>query len=574
MTAKSQAISGNLPLPANFHPGFSLSLYFRRETTVENHLSLLTVVKNRPFNLNRFLKKIMVPYWSNKEECMAKLRILIVTSELARLAGVGGIAEYTTGLAFCLLQQMSDVRVIMPGYAFLSKNSCFKEKVVLDRLIVPLGVGATEICSVREGMLPSLTGNEANLPVYLLNPHKHFTSARSSADIYSWPNAESWIAFSRAVIEWVCQSDWKPDVIICNDAMCALVPVYLHLLRERGNRSLASIRSLLVVHNLTYQATGDQQLLGFAGIPQEMFTPEYFEFYGQANCFKAGLRLADGVLTVSPAYAKEICESSDFGFGLEGDLDYLRRAGRLTGILNGIDAQSWSFKNLRYDGTDSIEEVQAAKAAVKEQLCQRWNWDVSEPIIAIRGRFDEQKGFLLVGECIEQILDRARLVICLWATENAPIKMQDELAKLERLAKERPNRLLINPPDISPIERTADHYAAADYFLMPSRFEPCGLAPMECQRFATLPIVHAVGGLKNIVSESKNDLFPSPNGFTFEQFTQASLLEAVERAIAIYHQPLRKREFLLQALNQNNDWSVRIAEYEKIFSKISATAHC
>jgi starch synthase len=407
------------------------------------------------------------------------------------------------------------------------------------------------------------------LPAILLGEHKHFASVRSDQEIYRWPSHEPWIAFSRAVVDLLSSSYWQPDVIHCQDSHAALVPVYVEQMRSQQPDSPVSLtRTVLTIHNLLNQGVGPPGILAYAGLPPRLFNVDRFEFYGLANSFKAGLLSADAVSTVSSTYAEEICQSSEWGLGLEGVLQGLKDAGRLIGIVNGIDEDRWCMKGAKYDGSDDIDAIIRAKNALRKTLYRQWAWKhTKEPVIAFRSRWDSQKGVALLTECIVRILTRAKVVVSVWGTEGGHSELRTAWRRLNHLAEEKSDCLLVNPEGIGTIADTAAHYAIADFFLMPSKYEPCGLVQMECQRYGTVPIVRATGGLADTVSEKRTSSFPSPNGFVFEEMTSGAMIQAVERAVDAFHDSARRRELIGNALLQRNGWDSRVGQYEALLSE-------
>lgn len=495
-------------------------------------------------------------------------RILLVAAELAEVAAVGGVAEYVLGLASGLVRAGHDVRVALPAYACLD---AWEGKTLTERLVVPLGVGATSVTPVRLHQV-SIPGDGRTLAVVTLGRHAHLRSVRNAQrHIYDWPNHEPWIAFCRAVVEWVAASDdWMPDVIHCQDAQTALVPVYVQQRRvAQPNSAWSRLRTVLTVHNLLNQGIGSRELIAYAALPAELYSLEGFEFYGSVNCIKAGLLAADRVNTVSRTYAREISTSGEMGFGLEGVLYRLLGEGKLSGIVNGIDEGRWSLPGVVYDGSDAdVDRVAEIKRAHKTSLMQRWGWDASDdrPLIAFRGRWDRQKGVLLLVEMLEEILEYANLAIVTWGGPGEQPALARAWHRLHELAETHPERLVVNAEGIVDLEQTREHYAAADHVLMPSVYEPCGLIQMECQRCGAVPIVRKTGGLADTVAEDVSLSLPSPNGFVFDRLVPDEMLAAVRRATFAYHDPTRRRALLRNTLIQRNGWSNRIGEYLALYT--------
>jgi starch synthase len=497
---------------------------------------------------------------------MKKRKVLLVATEMAPLACVGGVAGYILGIAGALRRRGHDVRIAVPGYAFLLKNA----KLLTERLVVGLGVGATQVGKVYETSVAVHGETDLQLPVYLLSVHPHFATARDTKDVYSWPNHEPWIAFCRGVLDFLGSqtSQWVPDAIHCHDAHAALLATYIRHLRETNpDAPIAGARTLLTIHNLLSQGLGDPGLVAYAGLPWSLFSIDCFEYYGRANCLKAGLVSADMVNAVSRTYAEEICSGPDFGFGLEGVLLGLRRAGKLHGILNGIDENRWRMPGLKYDGTDSIDGILRARRDARKTLYADWKWkDDAAPVLSFRARWDEQKGARILAESMPEITEFARCVISTGEVPGTTPELRKAWTTLDELAKARPDTLVINPPQLGPVEATALHYTISDFLLMPSRYEPCGLAQMECQRFGVIPIVRKTGGLADTVSELETSRFPSPNGFLFEDsVTDHDMVQAARRAYRAFQNKVVLKRLIQNTLLQKNSWDTRIAQYEALY---------
>jgi len=493
---------------------------------------------------------------------MSTLRVLLVAPELTPLAPVGGIAEYLLGLATSLLRKGHDVRVALPAYGYLRSREDLTQ--IGERLVISLGVGAAEISRAYETSIECPGGDRHRLQVYLLGEHKHLASVSSKELVYRWPNHAPWIVFSRSIIDFLESSDWRPDIIHCHDAHTALVPVYIRELRNKDRKHWAhETRTVLTIHNLLYQGTGDPSLVSFAGLPQGLFNTDCFEYYGQANCLKAGLVSADAVNTVSRTYAQEICTSEEFGFGLEGVLRHLRETGRLSGIVNGIDEDRWRLNGLDCDGDDRVEVVDEARKACRRKCFKQWNWPMTnEPVIGFRARWDMQKGIETLVQGMEQLLGVAKVVVVTWGTPGDSAELRDLWRQLQLLAEQSKDRLEINPKGLSKPEETAEHYTLADFFLMPSWYEPCGLVQMECQRYGAIPIVSQTGGLADTVAEDG----PNPNGFLLERKSVAAMIDAVNRAIEAWPSPEERVQLIRNTLAQRNAWDTRVPEYEALYA--------
>lgn len=493
-------------------------------------------------------------------------KILMVAPELARVAMVGGIAEYLLGLSGALLQQGHDVRIALPHYGWLAQE--LELEVLHDRLPVPLGLGSSTVTEVLRANLTLNNKDAHQLPVYLLGGHTHFASARRPAHIYTWPNHEPWVVFNKAVMEWIEVSDWKPDIVHCHDAHAAMIPVYVRDAQEKApHKSIAQVRTVLTIHNLLNQGKGAPELVSFAGLYQGWFNPDGLEFYGYTNVLKAGILHADQVNAVSPTYAREICHSSQHGFGLENVLDFVRKQGRLRGILNGLDEERWQLEGLHYTGSnEDIEILEAVKDTARQRWYKRWGWKQdNQPVFMFRSRWDNQKGILLLAECMEKLTELARCIMVTWGTPGHNPDQTRAWNKLQQLAQSRPHQFLLNPEGVGGINGTLTHYILADFVLMPSTYEPCGLVQLETQRCGVIPVIHNTGGLSDTVFEQHIPNRPTPNGFVFHHMEPEHYLASVRRAIATFHDTERFNEFRKHVLQQRNSWNDRIASYESLY---------
>ncbi len=511
---------------------------------------------------------------SFRERC----RIYLVAAEASPLAIAGGIAGYIEGLFGALVRRGWDVRAVIPAYKF-SLSSRSKPK--RERLPVPMGFGHSVAGKIYSVSYPDKARSIGRC--YLLDVHSHFSSALSIGDIYRWPDFTPWAYFSSGAVQLAVQElererlksskkagdiDNLRVIFHCNDAHAALVPLFLRLRLERGEWPVGRVPAcLLTVHNLLEQGLSPREMLSLAGFPPEWFAVELFEYYGRANCLKAGLVSADRVNTVSPSYCEEISSSEKFGFGLEGVFRELRGRGKFSGILNGIDIDKWKLDFLKYDGSDlDLAALSEYRSSLRKKLFPRWGWEEgdSRPVFAFRGRWDLQKGIRYLVEILPELLSEVRFLFVSWGYPGVSEELRRLWGELSRLEREFPGSLAVNPKGLSSPEETAVHYGISDFLVMPSTYEPCGLVQMECQRFGCIPVVHATGGLADTVSEVERSEFPSPNGITFSPLTSENFAKAVFRARDIFFSE-SYRSFLANALRQDNSWERRAGDYEELY---------
>ncbi len=352
------------------------------------------------------------------------------------------------------------------------------------------------------------------------------------------------------------------DIVHCNDWQTGLVPAYMKY-RLDQHAWMEHARSVMTVHNLAYQGHFWQHDLPLTGLGWEHFNAEGLEFYGSLNFLKTGILLADMVTTVSPTYAKEIT-STWHGCGLDG---VLRSKGdRLVGITNGIDTAQW---NPAIDGLIptqyDVTNWQQGKAANKLKLQQRFGLtqDAQLPLIGLVGRLADQKGWDLVIDVLRWHLEQNRPVQ--WAIlGTGEVRYHDALA---HLAAQYPDRLGLELGFSNQLAHWIE--AAADIFVMPSRYEPCGLNQLYSLRYGTVPVVMATGGLVDTVTDAteENLAAKTATGFHINQFDPFSLDHVIGRALAMrYHQPTLWRQLVETGMQGDWSWGVSAQQYERVYA--------
>ncbi len=457
------------------------------------------------------------------------MKVLLIAAELAPLAPAGGVAQYLMGLARALKADGQDVRIAIPAYGF-------------------------------EGADPD--GLLREIHVERVPAGDYFGTVRDARDIYRASDFSPWMDFSRAVVSSVKKSSWIPDVIHCHDGHTSLVPVLVAEDRKISG-TLSRTATVLTIHNLLEQGNFTKEEFDATELADELFW-SHFEFYGKASCFKAGLIAADRVSTVSATYAREIVSSENFGFGLAGVLRSLPH--KPTGIVNGIDGTSWNMLGLQYDGSDSVDALVERKLATRREILPEWNVPTGDPIIGFKGRWDHQKGIELVIQNMETILESACFVFDTWGEpKNGKAPHWGLWQELKRLEARYPLRLAVNVPGTTSPTESAVLYTLADFLLMPSVYEPCGLAQMECQRYGCVPIVRRTGGLADTVQDVSNGPAVA-NGIAFNTMTASGLLSAVRRAVATYRDETGIKSVIGNTLRQKNGWETRVTEYTNLYA--------
>ena len=481
---------------------------------------------------------------------MAELKVLFATSEVAPLIKTGGLADVSGALPVALRSIGIDVRVLVPGYKqVMAQLAQYKVEAVFDGLL--------GLPSIR--LLSATMAND--VPLLVLDcPAMYQREGGPYQDTsgHDWEdNALRFGLFSK--VASVLGSDasplnWHPDLVHCNDWQTALTPAYL-------NFAQGAVPSVMTVHNLAFQGIFPPVNLKILGLPPSCFSIEGVEFYGSLSFLKAGLYYADHITTVSPNYAKEI-QQEDLGFGLQGLLNF--RQDSLTGILNGIDTDEWDpscDKHLKqtYNSKDLT-----GKAANKEALQSRMGLHIEPdvPLLGVVSRFTHQKGLDLLLEIAPLLIE---MPVQLAMLGRGEAQLQKNTRDLWRLYPGRIGAVIGFSENIShQIE------AGADMFVMPSRFEPCGLNQLYSQRYGTPPIVHATGGLADSVVDctvaTLND--GTASGFMFSGMTAESLFASIQRAVNLYHDQLAWKTLCKNCMNKDFSWKSSAEAYRAVYLKV------
>ncbi|HLM75618.1 MAG TPA: glycogen/starch synthase [Polyangiaceae bacterium] len=471
---------------------------------------------------------------------MPRLKVLFVVSECVPFAKTGGLGDVAGALPIALAERGHDVRVVLPRYR---SAATFPAKKLPAPLAVPVGPGEAW-CAVWETRLA-----KSRARVYLLEQNELF----NRAGIYADPggdyadNLARFTFLSRGALRLCSYLDFTPDVIHVHDWPTALIPVYLNS-TERGT-PLGRAATVLTIHNLGYQGWFNKGELPLTGIGWDQFHAWSLESFDRVNLLKGGIYHATIVSTVSPTYAVEI-QTQEGGHGLDGAL---RDRGRdVIGILNGIDDKVWdpsSSKHLpTHFSADDLRGKAACKAALQREMGLPERPDV--PLFGIISRLAHQKGIDIFAGALGRILAMDVQVVLLGSGEPWA---EELFGALSRTSDRFRAYLGMSEPLAHRIE------AGSDFFLMPSRYEPCGLNQLYSQRFGTLPIVRAVGGLEDTVDHLAT-------GYKFTELSPAALAEAAELAVSIYRtDPARHRQMQVLGMKKPMGWEHASRQYEALY---------
>ncbi|MCF6235450.1 MAG: glycogen synthase GlgA [Gammaproteobacteria bacterium] len=477
-------------------------------------------------------------------------RILFATSEALPLIKTGGLGDVSGSLPVALNSSRHNVRLILPAYSMARRQAGDLKEVA--KFEVP---SAPAHVRLLEGTLPGST-----LPIWLIDCPPLFDrpgGPYADQDGTDWyDNAQRFGIFCRAVsiiAMGQIRLNWKPDVVHCNDWQCGLIPP---LIASQKNRPA----TVFTIHNLSYQGLFSQKEFFDLQLPPELWSMNGVEFHGHFSFIKGGLATADMLSTVSPTYAKEI-RTPQFGYGLEGLLEH--RVDRLMGILNGVDYALWDPKNDPYIIKPYTSKTIRFKSVNKSALQEHMGLPASEntPLIGVIGRMVEQKGFDLLLANIDPLIKSGVQLVVLGSGEPH----FEEAFKAA--ATQYPQNISVQ---IGYDETLAHHIeSGSDMFLMPSRFEPSGLNQLYSLRYGTVPIVHHIGGLADSVVDAseENQKAKTATGFVFNEPTPASLLTALQRAIALYKQPKVWKQLMKTGMKQDFSWKQSAKQYSILYQR-------
>ncbi|MDR7089593.1 glycogen synthase GlgA [Cellvibrio fibrivorans] len=477
-------------------------------------------------------------------------KILFATSEVYPLIKTGGLADVAASLPRALLKLGQDVKILLPAYASVLE----KAKNVGIKEIAQLEIEGYSV-SLRQTRLPG-----TKVIVLLVDIPEFF---EREGNPYCGPDGNDWFdnhkrfyVFAR-VAELIALDqvglNWQPTIVHCNDWQTGLIPALLSLHPNHP-------ASVFTIHNLAYRGLFSYQAFAELNLPAVFWHHERLEFYGQMSFIKGGLAFADFITTVSPSYSKEI-QRPEFGNGLDGLIRY--RSDAVAGILNGIDTDEWN------PGTDphltcnynrrTLGNKTKNKLALQEELGLTVSSDI--PLLGFVGRLVDQKGVDLILEQMNQLLTLDCQLVILGSGFPHYEKA------LKNIAEQYPQKVAVTLGYNETFAHRIE--ASSDIFLMPSIFEPCGLNQLYSLRYGTLPVVHAVGGLRDTVFEQTLESESGEaNGFVFHGATAGELLAAIQRAISLFKQKDRWKQLQLNAMSKDFSWDASAKEYLAIYEQI------
>lgn len=469
------------------------------------------------------------------------LNVLFVSAEVAPYAKTGGLADVAGSLPKVLSDMGMDIRVVLPGYKDIDA-----EQVYIADFPVKFG-DRNETCILKEI-------READVTTYTINNYHYYF--RDGIYMHH-DDGERFAFLCKAALDLCKAISFKPDIIHMNDWHAGPVALLLENKHKKKDAFYRDIKTVFTIHNLEYQGHYEKNILDLLGLPDDLFAPEGVEFYDRFNFLKAGILYADKINTVSRTYSEEIL-TPEYGEGLEGVL--LRRRKDLCGILNGISYDNFNPADDTFIHYAYNENDLSGKMRNKKDLQAELGLPVKNvPIVSIVHRLVDQKGLNIIIDAFEEIMAMEVQLILLGVGDPRFEKTFSEL--MEKYPQQVSVRIEFNE------ELAHRIYSGSDIFLMPSRFEPCGLGQMISLRYGTIPVVRETGGLKDTVIDIDEDP-ENGNGFTFKELTPKAFINALGRAVNVYrNNPELWLNMVIRGLKTDFSWKKSAVEYLKLYNE-------
>lgn len=484
------------------------------------------------------------------------MNIAFVSSEITPFASTGGLADVCGSLPRALVDIGISVTQFMPMYRRIIEGSFNIEDTGI-RLTIPVGFHR-----YRADIWRTRTANPV---VYLIRRDEFF----DRSELYNLPdrdyddNFERYVFFQKAVTALIDHLGRPFDVVHAHDWQAGLMPLYLrHGMQGEGRGGRE--KTVFTIHNLAYQGIFNGDVYSYSNLPFSCFSVETLEYYGNINCMKAGITGSDLVTTVSETYAREI-QTEEWGCGLHGVLANV--APRLRGIVNGIDTEVWDparDKHLvaKYDLANP-----SGKRANKQDLIRRMKLSISQedPLLGIVSRLTAQKGIELIDEVLPWLMANSKAgLVMLGAGPD------EYIAMATRWAKRWPGRVVVKTGFDTKLAHRIE--AGADIYLMPSKFEPCGLNQLYSIRYGTIPVVHAVGGLHDTITDVAEAKEGKGYGFKFKDFSASAFQAAIQSALAIFQDKAAWTKLLANAMAQDFSWRRSAEKYAQVYRELAPAA--
>jgi starch synthase len=483
------------------------------------------------------------------------MKIAEVSPEIIPYAKTGGLADVVGTLPLYLEKAGHEISMFMPFYKSVKKSG-----IDIKLLDITFDIPIDDIKHTVT-LWKSIHHGSKNIAIYFIQRDEYYDRdalyGTESGDYQD--NSERFIFFSRAVIETIKRLGLSIDIIHCHDWQTALIPVYLKTLFKHDEK-LSSIKTVLTIHNLAYQGIFRQEDMKLTGLDMSLFNWRNLEHWGKVNFLKCGIVFADIVTTVSKKYAEEI-RTVEFGCGLEDVIKEYEN--KLYGIINGVDYTEWSPENDNLISHQySVEDI-SGKALCKKHLQKTLNLPQAEvPLLGMISRLAEQKGVDLLIVIMDDLMKRdLQLVILGIGDEKYHQMLKEAVPKYN-------SKLSVNIMFDNKLAHEIE--TGADIFLMPSKYEPCGLNQMYSLRYGTIPVVRETGGLADTIIDANDENLKNgtATGFTMKGYFAAELLFSIDRALELYKSKAQWRSLIRNAMKQDWSWEKSADEYVELFKSV------
>ncbi len=458
------------------------------------------------------------------------MKIAMCASEVVPFAKTGGLADVVGALPSELEEQGQEVIIVLPGY------KCIDEKKF-------------KIQRLKDDISYSIIGKA--IKVYFIENSAYFNRDSLYGDKLGdyKDNLDRFSYYCRRTLELLKEINFKADIIHCHDWQASLIPVYLKT-PYFNDPFYKNTKTILTIHNIGYQGLFPKEEFSKLGLPWSLFNIEGLEFYDKINILKGGMMFSDIINTVSPTYSKEI-QTKEFGFGLEGVLN--KRRDSVFGILNGLDYSIWNPAKDKFIAKNYSLKTVEDKAKCKEDLQEycKLPKDKDAPLFSIVSRLAEQKGFDILSEGIDKICRMAGQLVILGTGD-----LKYHLI-MEEMVKKYPKVISLHLKFDDSLAHKI--YAGSDIFVMPSRYEPCGLGQLISFKYGTLPLVFKTGGLADTVSKD--------NGFIFDDYSEDGLIKIFKKAITVFKNKKKWAALVTEAMGLDFSWEESARKYIELYAK-------
>ncbi len=487
-----------------------------------------------------------------------KIKVLIVAGEAVPFAKVGGLADVVGALGKEIQKNGAEVRIVIPKYTIVYDYIKENNIKIINSYDITVSIEEKEVkAKVDEVQNDGVIYYFIDSPYYFKRDGIYMDS-KTRTD-YS-DSLERFVFFCKSVLECAKACDFKPDIIQCNDWQTGLVPVYLKTFYKLDS-FFKTTYSIYSIHNLSYQGIFPVEQFTITGLDWKYFSVNELEYYGHLNMLKGGIVFSDMIITVSETYAREI-QMSEFGNGLEGILKVKASQKKLFGIVNGADYKEWNpavdihMKNkykMNYDFSTLDRKKKIKEMFLKDSGFK--NPDPDKPVIGIISRLVDQKGFDLIFEIMDELLKLGVYFVVLGTGKT------EYENKLETIRERYPDKTAVFIEFNIPLS----HYieAASDIFLMPSRFEPCGLNQLYSLKYGTIPVVRNTGGLADTVKDGKT-------GFVFNDYNPDEFLNTLKKAVQTYRStPDKWNKIMENAMKEDWSWERAAKKYYELYESLT-----